>query len=280
MSETTNYARSNGLQLLEASIQQFGPIFTIDQVVSVAGVKVSRPQLRWYLSALIQSGRLESLKRGTYALKNPPPGMEIHPFVIATALVQPAAISHWSALAHHGFTTQIPKMVQVSASGKVVTPEMRLGKAYRPRGRTVWKALGLDVEIIHVQPRHFFGHRKIWVSSWHHVAITDPERTALDLVARSEVFGGLPAAIDILENALPQINVQTLVRYGLEYQVGAVIKRLGWCLEQLGVEEGILAPLQQVRVRNVTRLDPSVPASAKTNERWSINENLKGTRHA
>lgn len=30
------------------------------------------------------------------------------------ALVEPMAISHWSALAHHGLTTQIPPMVQAS----------------------------------------------------------------------------------------------------------------------------------------------------------------------
>jgi predicted transcriptional regulator of viral defense system len=275
MSETANYARANGLQLLEAAIQQFGPIFTIDQVETLADQDSPRSQLRWYLSALIRSGRLEALKRGTYALKVPPPGMEIHPFSIATALIQPAAISHWSALAQHGLTTQLPKMVQVSAPGNVVTPEMRLGKSYRPRGRTVWRALGVEVEIIHVRPRHFFGHQKIWVNSWDQVMITDPERTALDLIARPEVFGGLPAALGILEETLPRINLQGLVRYGLEYQVGAVIKRLGWSLEQLEVGEEHLVPLQQFQVRNVTLLDPRAPASTIINERWQINENLR-----
>jgi len=275
MSETANYARSNGLQLLEAAVQEFGPIFTIDQVETVADQDSSRPRLRWYLSALIRSGRLEPLKRGTYALKNPPPGMDVHPFTVAMALVQPAAISHWSALAHHGFTSQIPKMVQVSTPGKVVTPEMRQGQAYRPHGRTVWRALGVEVEIIHIQPRAFFGHQKIWISSWQQVTITDPERTALDLVARPEVFGGLPAALDILEEILPSIDLQGLIRYGLDYEVGAVIKRLGWCLENLGVAGDLLIPLQQIQVRNVTLLDPRAPTSIVINERWQVNENLR-----
>jgi len=60
---------------------------------------------------------------------------EIHPFAVAAALVQPPAISHWSALAHHGLTTQMPKMVQVSIPGKVVTPELRHGPVYPTRGR-------------------------------------------------------------------------------------------------------------------------------------------------
>ena len=274
MSDTIRYAQVNGLRLLETAIRQFGPIFTIDQVDTLAGQDTSRSQLRWTLSALIRSGRLEPLKRGTYALKNPPPGIEIHPFAVALALVQPAAISHWSALAHHGFTTQMPRMVQVSTPAKVVTPEMRQGKAYQPRGRTVWKAAGMEVEIVHIQPRAFFGHQKIWVSSWHQATITDPERTALDQVARPEVFGGLPAALDILEEILPRINLQGLVRYGLEYQVGAVIKRLGWCLERLGSAED-LTPLEKVPVRNINLLDPRAAASNVINERWRVNENLK-----
>jgi predicted transcriptional regulator of viral defense system len=275
MSETKNYAQLQGLQYLEAAVQQFGPIFTIDQFGTLPSPQISRSRLRWYVSALIRSGRLVALKRGTYALKNPPPGMEIHPFAVATSLIQPAAISHWSALAQHGFTTQMPRMVQVSTPGKVVTPEMRQGQAYRPRGRTVWRAMGVEVEIIHVRPRAFFGHQKIWVSSWKQVMITDPERTALDLVARPEVFGGLPAALDILEEILPRINLQGLIRYSLDYQVGAVVKRLGWCLESLGVAGDQLTPLQQVAVHNVTLLDPRAPASTVTNERWQINENLR-----
>jgi predicted transcriptional regulator of viral defense system len=220
MSNLMNYAQANGLRLLEAAVQQFGPVFGIDQLVSLSDKTFPRSRLLWTVSALIQSGRLEPLKRGLYALKNPPPGIEIHPFVVATALIQPSVISHWSALAHHGFTTQVPRMVQISASGKIVTPEMRQGKAYRPRGRAVWKAVGVEVEIIHIQPRAFFGHQKIWVSSWNQVAITDSERTALDLIARPEVFGGLPAALDILEEILP--------RFG-PAEVGGLRRRLsGW----------------------------------------------------
>lgn len=275
MSETANYAQVKGLQLLEKAIQLFGPIFSIDQVETLADHNIPRSRLRWTLSALISSGRLEPLKRGMYALKSVPPGMEIAPFAVAAALIQPSAISHWSALAQHGFTTQMPKMVQVSTLNKVVTPEMRKGKAYRPRGRTVWRALGVEVEIIHVRRRAFFGHQKVWVNSWNQVMITDPERTALDLVARPEVFGGLSAALDILEDILPRIDQQGLVHYGLEYQVGAVIKRLGWCLESLGVARSLLTPLQQFPVRNVTILDPRASVSAVTNERWQINENLR-----
>lgn len=81
--------------------------------------------------------------------------------------------------------------------------------------------------------------------------------------------------MDILEEILPRINLQGLVRYGLEYRTGSVIKRLGWCLENLGVAGDLLAPPQQFPVRNITLLDPGGLASVIMNENWQVNENLR-----
>ena len=85
----------------------------------------------------------------------------------------------------------------------------------------------------------------------------------------------MPASLGILEEILPRINLQVLIQYGIDYQVGAVIKRLGWCLENLGVAGKLLSPLQQFPMRNMILLDPRMPASNAVNERWQINENLR-----
>ena len=274
---STRYAQTQGIMLLERVVQKFGPIFTIEQIGSLAAeLQIARPQLRWLLSALGRSGWLENLKRGTYAVKSPLFGGEISPFAIAAALVEPIAISHWSALAQLGFTAQIPVMVQASTTRKVVTPEMRSGRAYRPRGRATWRAMGVEVEFIQIQPRHFFGHQRIWVSNWHRVAITDPERTALDLMARPDIFGGMRAAIEILEEALPQISLEVLAQYGLQYDTGAVIKRLGWVLEHLGVAPEALTALHNYPVTTYYRLEPQSQPNRRYNARWRIIENLGG----
>lgn len=277
MSDQNNnhYAQSQGLKLLESAAQKLGPIFTIEQLEPLADeLQMQRAQLRQVLSLLVRSGWLETLKRGTYAVKSTLFGSEISPFAVAAALVQPCAISHWSALAQHGFTTQVPTMVQASTPGKVLTPEMRTGDTHSPRGRAVWRALGIEVEFIHVQPRHFFGHQQVWANAWQQVAMTDPERTALDLIARSDVFGGMSAGIEILEDALPKVNVIKLIQYGLQYNTGAVIKRLGWVLEQLGVENELLAPLQAYEVTTYYRLEPQNVSNKHHNARWKIIENI------
>jgi predicted transcriptional regulator of viral defense system len=218
---------------------------------------------------------LESVKRGTYAVKSTLFAGEISPFAVAAALVQPLAISHWSALAQHGFITQIPVMVQASTPRKVVTPEMRTGKANSPRGRAVWKVLGVEVEFIHIQSRHFFGHQQIWVNNWQRVPITDIERTALDLIARPDIFGGMSGAIEILDGVLSRLNLSTLTQYALQYNTGATIKRLGWVLEQLGAPSDALVDLMAYPVRTYYRLDPQGSKSARYNSRWKIIENMR-----
>lgn len=277
MSKTmTSYSNSQGIQLLEKAVSAFGPIFTIDQISSLPdNQRLTPPQIRKLVSKLAQSGWIEILKRGAYAVKSPLYSGDIPPFAIANALVHPMAISHWSALAHHGFSTQNPAMIQASTPVKVVTPEMRQGKAYRPRGRASWRAFDLEFEFIYVKKNRFWGFQKQWVNSWAQVDITDRERTFLDLIARPELFGGIRAAIEIMEDALAQIDISQLVTYALRYDVGAVIKRLGWLLERMGADTNQLLPLQNYPVTGTILLDPNQPRSEKTDPSWQINENLK-----
>jgi predicted transcriptional regulator of viral defense system len=276
--DRSGYSQSQGLKLLELAVQEFGPIFTLEQLKPVAGrLQLSDTHIRFLISALASAGWIEIIKRGTYAVKSPLYSGEISPFAIAAALVQPVAISHWSACSHYGFTTQSPTMVQASTPKKVVTPEMRKGKAHSPRGRAIWQAYGLEIEFIHVHHKLFWGFEKIWVSSWQQVNITDPERTTLDLIARPDIFGGISAAIEILEDALGVIKVNRLVDYTLKYDTGSVIKRLGWALEKLGVPGSELEGLQNYPVGRYYPLDLNLGEDGPKNRRWQVLENLRSS---
>ncbi len=240
----TSYSNSQGVQLLERAVNEFGPIFTLEQISSLPNHQSLTPQqIRKLVSKLAQSGWIEILKRGTYAVKSPLYSGDIPPFAIANALVQPMAISHWSALAHHGFTTQNPAMTQASTPTKVVTPEMRSGKAYRPRGRACWRAFGLEFEFIYVKRDRFWGFQKYWVK--------------------------------IMEDVLSQIDLSRLITYALRYDVGAGIKRLGWLLEKMGADANLILPLKNFPVTGTILLDPNQPRSGKLDPSWQINENLK-----
>ncbi|GAP16395.1 type IV toxin-antitoxin system AbiEi family antitoxin domain-containing protein [Levilinea saccharolytica] len=273
---TTSYSNSQGIQLLERAVAAFGPIFTLEQILSLSEHQLlTSQQVRKRISLLARSGWIEILKRGTYAVKSPLYSGDIPPFAIAHALVNPAAISHWSALAYHGFSTQNPLMIQASTPVKVITPEMRQGQAYRPRGRASWRAFDLEFEFIYVKKERFWGFEKQWVNAWTQVNITDRERTVLDLIARPDLFGGIRAASELLEGALSQINLNQLVAYALRYDVGAVIKRLGWLLERMGVDVSLLFPLRAYPVTGIVLLDPNQPRSAQLDPSWQINQNMQ-----
>lgn len=274
------YAQSQGMVLLNRVVEQVGPLFTTSDAKAAATALDLTPQrVRVLLSQLAQAGWIERLKRGSYAVTTPVFEATLHPYAVAAALVSPLAISHWSALAHHGFTTQIPPMVQASTTATVVTPEMRQGAAYRPRGRAAWRALGLEFEFIQVQEKHFFGFQQEWVSRWRRVAITDPERTLLDLFAAPQVFGSLRTGLEILEAQLHRLDVEKLVAYALRYEVGAVIKRLGWALETFSAPESTIAPLQAYPLQTYSQLDPTAPPGGTPITRWQLRNNLQPEAH-
>ena len=275
----SGYAQSQGMRLLNRVVEEAGPLFTIKQARAAAAPELTPQRVRALLSRLSQSGWIERLKRGTYAVTTPLLNAALHPYAVAAALVSPLAISHWSALAHHGFTTQIPPMVQASTTATVVTPEMRQGAAYRPRGRAVWRALGLEFEFIQVQEKHFFGFQEEWVSQQHRIVITDPERTLLDLFAGPRVFGSLQTGLETLDAELHRLDVDKLVEYALRYEVGAVIKRLGWALETLGAPESAVAPLEAYPLHAYSRLDPTGPPGGAPITRWQLRDNLRPETH-
>lgn len=253
-----SYSNSQGVQLLERAVHEFGPIFNLRQISSLPDHQRYTPQqIRKLVSKLARSGWLEILKRGTYVVKSPLYSGDIPPYAIASALVHPIAISHWSALAYHGFTTQSPAMIQASTTHKVITPEMRSGAAYRPRGRASWRAFDLEFEFIHVKPDRFWGFQRVWVNAWYQVDITDPERTVLDLIIRPDIFGGIRAASEIFEGAFSQIQADRLVLYASRYKVGAVTERLAWLLKRMGTDKDIWTPLRRPSNPGGSRVDPN-----------------------
>jgi predicted transcriptional regulator of viral defense system len=271
------YAKTQGTQLLETILEEVGPIFKVDQVRLIAADQdLNSQDLRWTLHSLFKSGWIARLKRGVYAVNSSLFPEELHPFALASALVEPMAISHWSALAHHGLTTQIPPMVQAMTPKKVVTPEMRTGEASRPRGRAVWEVLDIEVEFIYIEKTRFFGFQQEWVSRWNRVSITDLERTFLDMVARPDLFGGMELALATFEEHGNEFDLEKLVSYAIHYDMGSVIKRLGWVLDEMGVKAETLRPLQEYSVQTNYLLDPARPRTGNSDSRWHITNNLRG----
>ncbi|MFI4957092.1 MAG: type IV toxin-antitoxin system AbiEi family antitoxin domain-containing protein [Gammaproteobacteria bacterium] len=252
-------------------------IFNTEQAREAAA-KIGIPQntLNVILSRLFKQGIIRRIRRGLYASVGILGEVEsIHPYVISAFLVQPSAISHWSALQHHGLTEQIPLTIMASTPMRVYTPSMRDPHLNDSDHKHAWVIDETRYEYITIQEKHFnFGMEKIWIDPHFVVQITDKERTLLDVFVYSKMFGGMGGALGILEEALGDIDIQRFANYAKQYDEKAVAKRIGWALEYFGVDEQYLRPLLDIPLASYCLLDPVGSAVGPCDKRWMIQNNL------
>lgn len=267
---------SQGMRLLHHLFYyQNKRIFNMDDAQKAADFeKIPQKQLAKILSHLAKRGWVLRLRRGLYVSMGLLPGnIYANPLLISTYLIQPSAISHWSALQYHGLTEQISQIVTASTPHQVVTPSMREKSHVQQQSKHVWEINGTKYEYVSIQQKHFFGIEKIWVDNLL-VNITDKERTLIDVFAYQKMFGGTGGALGILEDSITSIDIQKLVNYAIQYDKKSLAKRLGWALECFGIPEIKLQPLLAVPIAHYCRLNPSAPAIGPCDKRWMIQNNL------
>lgn len=275
---TATYSSTAGLRLL-AHLPQTGVFRTEDALKAGASLDLSESHVHKLLHELSASAWVAHLQRGLYApADRQTAAPRAHPFTIGTALVQPAAISHWSALAHWELTDQIPRVVTLSS------PTLTADRSRRRRTRStktddLWTVAGQRYRVVFVRPQHFFGTKDVWVAEGERVTIYDAERAFLDTLQHFHVFGSLTPALEILEQHVADFDLDRLVKHAAQLAVGPVTRRLGWALEHVGAPEAVrvrLATHLPTRARAVP-LDPTRPARGARNHKWGVVENLGAT---
>ncbi|MBI4241829.1 MAG: hypothetical protein HY613_08940 [Candidatus Rokubacteria bacterium] len=262
-----------GTELVRKLAESGQRLFTAGEARRLApSVGLSSGYFRQALHHLARTGWTVRLKKGLYSLSGSVPGVTpLHEFEIAMALVKPAAISHWSALSHHGLTEQMPRRVFVLTTARSV-PRTRGAKRKRaeegyPVGETVY-------QFVQVLPERFFGTEDVWVGE-SRIKMTDPERTLLDGLMMPRHCGDFAEVLHAFEARAPKLDVDRIIRYALKLDT-ATAKRLGWLLEQQGIKTDQLEPLREVPIKGYRVLDPSGPRRGACDARWMIQVNLPG----
>src|SRR5436309_3307213 len=107
------YGEPAGIRLLNELTGRGLYVVTTGQAADVVGaLGISAGHTRKLLHELAVAGWVTRIKGGLYAANDRVTRLpEAHPYAIGTAMVRPAAVSHWAALAHWGLTEQIPQLV-------------------------------------------------------------------------------------------------------------------------------------------------------------------------
>jgi len=196
-------------------------VFTVDEATEL--FNTSKPMMNKLVHQLVKKRKLQRIQRGKY-LVIPPVAWKTGRFteegvIIASYLVEPYYIGYWTALDFYGWTEQPSRTVFI-ASTKLKRPVEFQGTKFK---------------FIKLRPERFFGFEEHWVGD-QKVKVADKEKTVVDCLDQPRYCGEIVEAAKGIWNGRDDINFETVLKYALRMKNGAIIKRLGYLMDVLGIE--------------------------------------------
>lgn len=167
------------------------------------------------------------------------------PWVLVPALFGTGYIGGWTAAHYWDLTEQLFKDTLVFTTRRVTAKR--------------FVAQGVGFVLYRVQEERVFGTKKVWRGA-SQVAVSDPERTLVDMMANPKVGGGIDHVADCLETYLRTQTADRarLLAYAERFGNGAVFKRLGFLSSRRG-NDPVLAEACQARLtKGHAKLDPAL----------------------
>lgn len=181
------------------------------------------------LDGMLEKGLLHRLNRGRYVLSATYETLDS--YAIASHLEPASYVGFWSALHFHDLTDQVPRAIFLA-----VTSQRRSLRIHDQ-----------EVRFVRVKPDTFFGYDR-----YGDAVVSDPEKTVLDCLRLPEYAGGIRLVADAIT---ADLDVDRLIRYAVQLDIGAVAARIGYLLERNGLLEH--RDRLQSLVSSYTKLDPA-----------------------
>jgi predicted transcriptional regulator of viral defense system len=220
-----------------------------------------------FLERLERKGWIRRIRRGKFVVIPLSSGEDrtpqLHEFLIAMQLVDPAAIAYWSALNHHGMTEQLPRAVYLATNHRVY--------------RSHRQALGVSFQIVSVRPAKFFGIVQDWVNE-QPFRITDREKTIIDGLDLPKYVGGVGEIAKAISGSWNRLNEAKLREYAGRIGNSAAAKRLGFLMETLNVGDPDALRKAAPPAAGFVPLDPALPRRGRYNRRWGLLVNAEVNR--
>jgi predicted transcriptional regulator of viral defense system len=138
--------------------------------------------------------------------------------------------------------------------------------------------LGVRFELVFIKPERMFGAALLGAPGLR-IRVTDPERTVIDMLDRSDLCGGVPSAAAALETAWSALDEERLTEYLERFAGGTVPRRLGYLVERLGLlspGDPLLERWRTLLGAGYSLLERGGPADGPFVRRWRLRVNVPG----
>jgi predicted transcriptional regulator of viral defense system len=255
----------NGSKILNEMSRLGKEVFSISEAKEAT--KLENGILKETLFLLVKQGWLIRLEKGLYLIVPFEAGQEgrwtPEPFVLASKLISPYYISHWSAASFRGWTEQLPSTVFVSSPSRKFVNEKTI--------------LNITFRFVKISKDKFFGVCDEWVAN-KKIKFSDKEKTIVDILDKPALAGGIKEAAKCLRNAFnaKQLNPQILTDYISKTGNKAIFKRLGYICEVLGLfNQDWRNAWKGLISKGYSKLDPAfTKVQVKFNSAWQLIVNI------
>lgn len=252
-------------QLISSLYDLDKTIFTVTDVENITGLKGNAATD--LTSELIKRNIIVRLKPGKYVIIPQELGKSVKYigdwYVAAREIVKSPHyyISYYSAM-------DIQNMVTHPITKVYVTTPKREHKKKRIVGNATFEFILANVKSI-------WGIKNFWATNSEQVRISDIERTVIDCLYRPKYCGGVLEIVKGLWMKKQEIDFEKLLDYAIRFKKIVVIKRLGYILESLSLQDtGDLAKLR-TRINNKYYvLDPLLFTKDTYKNSWKLIANI------
>jgi predicted transcriptional regulator of viral defense system len=240
-------------------------IFTLHDAINVTGLKNTKAAD--LTSELVKRNIIARLKPGKYVIIPQELGEAVsyigNWYVVAREIVKSPDyyISYYSAMEIHNMLTHPITTVFVT------TPRQEY-KKQRIIGNTTF-------EFIYMNEKSIWGIEKIWVTQSEQVRVSTIERTIIDCLYRPKYCGGVMEVIKGIWIQKEKVDFDKLFDYVIKFNKIVVIKRLGYILESLNLQdENYLSTLRAQMNNKYYALDPLLSTEKTYSNSWKLIANI------
>lgn len=222
-------------------------------------LKTGDPSVWHILHGLARKNRIERIERGRYLLIPARAGVDgcwaEYPWAVLPSLLDVYYVAFLTAMNYWGMTEQIPYTVFVA------TTKRRRNLEYG----------GQRFRFVTLSPRKFFGFVREKAGRGASFSVSSREKTVVDGLAHPEYCGGIAEVAKAMWNARRDVDWGAVSEMSERVGSNAVLKRLGYLLSVMNIEEGISERIRErVGKTPYSHLDPAYKKAVKTSPRYRL----------